>query len=504
MFFTDISSEIYHVRPLGAYRLATELRKHGYRVLVVEYFSKWLKDKKNLARLLKKSVGEDTLMVGYSSTFFAKDEGAKSDAKTYREYHESRRTNPWPTDSDHIRLLNQSIKRLAPRAKIFYGGALAGTVRRRHLREDGVDYVVQGLADNVIVEIMDNLRDDRPLRFNFKDDIKIIDYDLAAHGFDFPNCRTEFVDSDCVESGEMLPLEISRGCMFKCSFCAYPLLGRKKNDGAYHKDIESLAQEIKQNHEKWGVFQYMITDDTFNETTDKLLNVKKAIEISGVPVRFSAYLRVDLIERFPEQIQILRDMGLQSCFVGVETLNGRAGRSIGKTSHSERIKKVLEDMREIWGDDVNVYAHFITGLPHETLETMEVWAQWVYDRSDLIDGFFMHNLQLTHERVYPSELGSDPGKYGYQILPDGTWINNTGLTQKESDEFAWRWMEKSWSSGRMRVGGLAMIALLNLGYDFGYLHRLSLNIMPLGEFAGRFHEKFLRYQDRLLGYLDQD
>ena len=37
IMFTDVAAQYGHIKPLGAYRLASELRAHGYSVKVIDY-----------------------------------------------------------------------------------------------------------------------------------------------------------------------------------------------------------------------------------------------------------------------------------------------------------------------------------------------------------------------------------------------------------------------------------------------------------------------------------
>ena len=39
-----------------------------------------------------------------------------------------------------------------------------------------------------------------------------------------------FEKNDFILPGESLPLELSRGCIFKCRFCQYPNIGKDKDD----------------------------------------------------------------------------------------------------------------------------------------------------------------------------------------------------------------------------------------------------------------------------------
>ena len=52
--------------------------------------------------------------------------------------------------------------------------------------------------------------------------------------------------NDCIQTGETLPLEISRGCIFKCKFCRYPYIGKTKND--FSKSIDNVVEELEYNY----------------------------------------------------------------------------------------------------------------------------------------------------------------------------------------------------------------------------------------------------------------
>jgi len=505
VIFTDMSTKVYHVRPLGAYRLASELRQHGYSVLVVDFFSKWLVDPKHLIQLLKKTISTQTKFVGYSGTFFSLDNSIKEQVGSWQEWVGDE-LYTWPTQKfETIKLINAQIKNLNPKCKILYGGAQAAYLNNR-LQEANVDYVVQGLADGVILEIMRKLSEGQHIKFNLKNNLRVIDHDIFASGFDFPHSFTRYEDSDCFDSNEILPLETSRGCIFKCAFCSYPLLGRKKNHEDYNKNVTVLAQELKDNWQRFGVKNYMFVDDTFNESTYKLEQIYQAIKLSEVDIGFNCYLRLDLLERFPEQIELLKNMGIQSCFLGIETLNADAGKAIGKTNHPDKIKNALEKCRTVWGSNVGIYASFIVGLPNDTEETVNEWMSWVYSRRDLIDAYYLRHLQIIHSQ-FSSDLSKNPERYGYKITEDHNnnviWVNNVGMESSQAEKISKRWMEHSWHTGRLGVSGFEAMGLQNLGYSLKELQQWTLDTMPYGDFADRYKQKFARYQQKLFDFLDQ-
>lgn len=494
VIFTDMSSKIYHVRPLGAYRIASELRQAGYQVLVIDYFSKWLADLKGFFNLLDTVISDETLFVGYSSTFFSPTTEFKEHVETYYEYF-GEMSAQWPIEHQRMNLINRHIKKLGPRSKILYGGNGANNVTPM-LTESGIDYIVQGLADNTVVEIINNIRDNKHIKYTLINNAKVIAYDVTARGFDFTNSQTVFSPDDCFDGDSVLPLETSRGCMFKCSFCEYPLLGRKKNDLSYHRTVNSLTQEVVRNYETFGINKYMIVDDTFNESTSKLEAVYNALENSNIKIEFACYLRADLLERFPEQIPLLRNMGIRSAFLGIETLNPRAAKSVGKNSHTDRIKEVLIQLKDVWKKETMIHGGFIAGLPYDNEETIEEWMAWIYNNPDLIDSYFIQPLRLIPS-LFPSDLQKNPQNYGYKQT-GANWINNMDYTCEQAEALSHRWMKKSWETGRLKVATWDMLGIQNLGYEFEEIRNFRINSLPFREFSQRYQTKFNTYQQRLL------
>lgn len=506
VFFTDMSNKIWHVRPLGAYRLASELRDHGYEVLVVDFFSKWLRQPEKFFKLLQLCLSDQTLFVGYSGTFFSSQTEMKTRLDSFQQYYGGRAPmDKWPQSVEKMFLLNQYIKKLAPRAKIFYGGAKSNMIDRQ-LEESGIDYVVQGFADGVIPDIMSRLSQDKSPVYDVNlraAKVKVINHDMLSAQLDFPKTHTKFHPSDCVEPYEVMPLETSRGCLFKCKFCAFPLLGRKKNDPDYHKHMSVLQDELARNYHEFGITKYMMIDDTFNESTEKLANIYEAVKKTGLDLEFTCYLRLDLLERYPEQMKLLYDMGMKSCYLGIETLNPAAARVIGKSSEIEKVKNTLIKAREVWGQDVAVYGSFICGLPRDTEQTINDWMQWVYDHPELLDSFSIRSLQLTRDQTWISEIGQDPAKFGYTFV-DEQWVNDQGLTRQRAIVLADEWMEKSWKSGRLRVSGWEMMGMQNFGYSAQHLRQYTLDQLPLDDFTKAYEDRLIRYQTRLLTYLENN
>lgn len=511
IFFTDLSSKTWHMKYLGTYRLASELRSHGYDVLVVDYFSKFFLDPKSFYSFIGKVISDKTLFVGYSGTFFSKEPGLKN-VTNWRQWYGSEgggeAGNKWPVSTIKIKVLNLIIKKINPNCQIFYGGAKSYPITE-DLINSGIDFIIHGFADKLIVDLAKTLLDKKVIN-NFEIDrgIKVLHGDNKV--FDFKNSSTYFHYSDCIIKDEILPLETSRGCLFKCKFCNYPLIGRKKNDKEYIKKNNVLINEIRENFEKYSVKKYTIVDDTFNESTEKLEVIYESLKANNLQIEFSCYIRLDLLARNPEQIILLKKMGCTSVFLGIETLNERAAKAIGKGSMVELVKDTLKKMRNEWGEDVRIFGSFIAGLPFENKDTINEWMKWVYDHKNLIHSYRLMSLGLSDvknisSKIQSSELSANPEKYGYtfnDINDTSSWTNNFGMSSKDAKLLQDYWMEKGWNNDRLYIAGWEALGIQNLGYDLNFLKKVSINKLPFNDFANRYMLSFENYKKFLFNYCE--
>jgi hypothetical protein len=507
VLFTDMDTRFWHVKPVGAYRLATELRKNGYSVKVIDFLARWLEDPKEFHKLIKKIVSDQTLFIGFSGTFFIDNSTRNNTVTNWQEYYNyGKKIQVWPTSPDQMSIHFKWIKKLFPQIKlvygvvfsnIFYGGTLS-TLSLSMLYNE-IDYIIKGAnADNTIVELANYLSKGTPLKYMpTLGHAKIIDHVNTSTSFNFPDSVVSYLPEDNVIPGEVLFIETARGCMFKCSFCSYPLLGRKKSDLAYHKTVESLAKEFKSNFENHQVNTYMFVDETFNETTDKIQEVIRARDLSGVDISFSCYLRTDLIARFPEQILLLKNLGIKTAFLGIESLYEPSARAIGKGCDPETIKDTIQKMKDTWGPEVKILGSFIVGLPEDNPETLATWVDWVADKNCPIDYPFFGILSLEKDGL--AEINKDPARFGYSIADNHQW-SNRHWNQSQATEYAFDIMQQFWQAGRLGIAGWDLLGYQNLGYDWAELSQLTVNELDFELLQQKKQQQWRLYKDAVFNY----
>lgn len=416
VLLTDLSHELFLQRTLGIHKVAAALRNHGYAVRIINFLHCFSVEE--IVSMLEHSINEHTLFVGVNPFFYKHIEQVESlDQWSWEKG--GRRFGPRqlgamiPHGIKYNRLIAETIQSCNPRCKLVLGGPDAQDLS--YIRD--YDYTVIGYADCSIVNLANHLASGVELS-NSRRSIYgscIID-DAQASGYDFVNTPMRFHQSDFIDPCESLSIEISRGCVFQCAFCSYPLNGKRKND---HVKLEQvLEDEFLYNYKSFGTTRYLFSDDTFNDSIDKINMIARISRRLPFQLEYWAYIRLDLLSAHPETIDTLFDSGLRACHFGIETLNPRTASIIGKGGNRLRMADTVHYIKSKYGNSVSLNGSFIFGLPEESVSSMKNTAEFLVDGGFGLDSWTIYPLQIFgSSNRYQSNLDLRYEQYGYTLGP---------------------------------------------------------------------------------------
>ena len=406
LLLTNTSMPIWQ-RSIGAYQVAHHCRKNDITCQVIDFVDLFELD--DLENIILSFVTDKTLAIGVSTTFFYKADTTEKFIDKNQKVDE--------IISPELRELLVKVKSKFPNLKFIGGGASS-----YKLEEDLLfDVIFHGYSEQSVVEYIQELKGLKKKKLYPKKQNQIIIDGMLSH-FDIQTLDHRWSISDCVLSSETLPIEISRGCIFKCNFCSYPLNGKKKFD--YLRDPELIKDELIYNYENFRTTNYFFTDDTFNDSTQKLENLHKILTQLPFKIKFTTYLRIDLIHAHKEQIQLLKEMGLGSCFFGIETLNHESGKIIGKGMRPELVKEFLLELHnDHWYSEIPFTCSFIIGLPKEDKASIINTHTWIRT-TPFNDLWFPLFIRKGEKYYYYSEFETNYEKYGYKLDDQGYWYND--------------------------------------------------------------------------------
>jgi hypothetical protein len=415
-------------RALGAYRIATALRQAGYEVDVIDFSCVWSPGE--VLEYIKK--GPKPTWIGFSTTFSApKGEG--------RQSTEARGTNDQLTRWDTTdRFFFNQIKQMAP---VVIGGARSTRLKFFY----DADYFLAGYGDLAVLELTKYITGETdslnyveeeivPLTpfFNTNYTVKTINCQEAYPVETVDNIVTEFLPQDFIQQGEVLPIEISRGCIFKCSFCAFPLNGKSKND--YIRPEDQLIADITEYQTKYNSYNYLLMDDTFNDTVEKMEMMARVQKAVPKPFNFWAYGRLDLLASRKDMIDLIGPSGWKYFSFGVETFNKSAGAKVGKGGNMDKQKEALAIIKEKY-PAAWFLLEMIVGLPGDTEITVLESLNWLIANPTLWDELNFKGLGINNPKYYTwtSEISKAPDKFGITLKNPDTTNAQWGWTHPTMD-----------------------------------------------------------------------
>ena len=317
-------------RPIASYQLKHWLSHFGINSQVIEFCQ--LLSSEEIIDLLDHFVGPETFAIGLSTTFWNLLQNIpKNMAETVA-----------------------GIRARWPHIKIITGGPRTPT------KLTTFDYYIVGDAEDKLLSWCQS---------------QMKGYSLPNRLFNITELAHRFDSNDCIMPGETLPIELGRGCIFKCKFCSHVNLGKPKF--TYQRQFDKTLDEISYNKENFGTTRYILLDDTVNEDLDKIRNLATIKDRLGFEIEWTGYLRADLVWSKSESAELLKQSGLRSCFFGVETFNPRAGRSIDKGWASKHGKDYIPKLHnDIWDSKINIHLNFIAGLPYEDINSLRDTLDW--------------------------------------------------------------------------------------------------------------------------------
>lgn len=447
-----LSPSVNGMRTIGCYCIATELRKQGYTCQVIEHFNYF--DQIEVEIILDRCIGVDTKILAVSSTF-APGNNQPMDKVNFEKFN---------SFSHAV----QYVKSKYPYVKIVVGGQRAQTYSGPEF-----DAQVFGLADTVLPEYLRFLKGKNPF-FQYtpnSDGPIIIKGDVINSQFDFAHSQVIYEDSDFVRPGESLPVELSRGCIFKCSFCNYQLNGKKNNE--YIKDLAEFKEELLRNYYNHGVTRYLIMDDTHNDNLFKLEQLANVAQQLPFKFEYAAYLRIDLVRAHPETYSLLRDSGLTGAFFGIESLNWQSAKAIGKGLHPDKVIEELHKFKQTL-PHVSTAGGFIVGLPYDSPESLDDWTAKVSDHSFPLDSVHFFPLYVNPKRtVDASEFDRNFDKW-FTMTEHG-WHNGF-YNAKWAETYTKHLNQKLKNTNRDKLGGFFNIIVPNLalgGSDVSSTYSMS-------------------------------
>lgn len=241
----------------------------------------------------------------------------------------------------------------------------------------------------------------------------------------------------------------SRGCPNNCIFCDRTIFGRS----CRFYSAGYIIEMIRELHEKYGVRELVVEDDTFVMKKSRVMEICDGIRNIGAGITWTCLGRVDMVDR--ELLTAMKAAGCWQIGYGIESGDQSILDFVSKNIDLEKAKEVLRMTREA---GIKTKAFFIVGFPGETKETLRKTMDFALNEPlDDISAFKLTPLPGSRLHDIAHEYGAFDDDWGRMNLLNTVFVPH-GLTARDLDKAVLKMMRGFYSKPRVVFSHMRRVA----------------------------------------------
>jgi anaerobic magnesium-protoporphyrin IX monomethyl ester cyclase len=275
----------------------------------------------------------------------------------------------------------KSIKKRFPKAIIVLGGHHPSVLPEESLKKEFVDVVVIGEGEETMKELATAIIN----KILDLDKIKGIAYKTGPNEIKCTQPRSLIENLDELpfpawhlfpslskyisEAYKKLPVAYiftSRGCPYRCTFCYSGIFSKRFRA----RSPENIISEVEYLKKNFGIKEFHILDDNFvldEKRAAKFCNLLIERKIN-LPWAAVGGIRVNLVQRFPQLIELMAKSGCYRTAMGIESGNQQILNNIQKDITLEQVRGAVKILNKA---GILVGGFFMIGNYGETEKTVE-------------------------------------------------------------------------------------------------------------------------------------
>jgi anaerobic magnesium-protoporphyrin IX monomethyl ester cyclase len=230
------------------------------------------------------------------------------------------------------------------------------TDRYAEYLSEGADFVIIGEAEHTLLELTNHIKnghtdhsgimglayikDGKAVKTSGRPVLKELDsmplpaWDLV----DIDQYRETWLKSAGYFS---LNMSTTRGCPFKCNWCAKPIYGNRYNS----RSPENVVTEIKLLKERYHIDHIWFCDDIFGLKPGWVTELARLLAIEKISIRYKIQSRADLLVQ-EDTVKALALSGCENVWIGAESGSQKILDAMDKGITVEQIRNATLLMKE--------------------------------------------------------------------------------------------------------------------------------------------------------------
>lgn len=283
------------------------------------------------------------------------------------------------------RKIARMIKQINPDITIIYGGIHTTLTKESILEDDFVDFAIIGEGEEALIEFLEEFqtskRYDKIKNLCYKKQSKIVMNPLRPYIRDLDSLP--FLDKSIYfENNDYLRLRYStmasRGCFFRCTYCANNHLHDIYDFESKHvrfRSPENVIQELVEAKKAYNYSSVFMLDDIFTFNLDWLNDFSK-LYANEINLPLDCRVHPSFVTK--EIADVLKKMNTKRVSIGIQTADENLRKTIlGRHESNKKISHAIDLLRK---NRIDVAADHIMGLPDESLEgiaySIDCYSKW--------------------------------------------------------------------------------------------------------------------------------
>jgi radical SAM superfamily enzyme YgiQ (UPF0313 family) len=269
-----------------------------------------------------------------------------------------------------------SIKAVFPNMPIVLGGShISGLPNKTMEAAPSLDFGVFGEGESTATELFSAIRSGsdissvKGIAFRSGDKITVNETRELIQNLDslpFPDydkldlTRYRYLQKGWRKRGFM-SMVTSRGCPFKCTFCAHAVFGRQVR----MHSAEYIVNHMQFLNKKYHISGFGIMDDTFTINKNRVMEVCEQIKSREMDIIWFCFSSVKTIDS--EMLTAMKQAGCVKISYGVESGDPVIQKNLEKNLNLDTVKEVFTLTKKA---GIESLAFFMLGSKGETRETI--------------------------------------------------------------------------------------------------------------------------------------
>jgi anaerobic magnesium-protoporphyrin IX monomethyl ester cyclase len=271
-------------------------------------------------------------------------------------------------DLKDVNEITEYIKERNPEATLILGGPISWSYPPEKIMSEipDLEAIILREGERTFLHLIKKIQNDEPLSqisgiaYKSGNKVKKTSPPTFIEGNEFP--RPDWNLVDLAKRMPILPIETSRGCIYKCAFCSETTYWPKP---VRLKPVNKITEELKNNIKEFNIKTFRFVDSCFTAPQKRCAKICDAIIEEDLDIKWTSYARIDNMSS--ELLQKMKQSGCVSVDIGMESGDPTILRRMEKNYTPKDIIESINAAKEV---DIITHCNLVVGFPGETAETI--------------------------------------------------------------------------------------------------------------------------------------